>query len=269
MEDGYSLMAAKTALVLSAGGMFGAYQAGVWRELAASGFQPDMIVGTSVGALNGWAIAGGCPPAELIRAWTDPLAGAFLQLRRPLARWRGFFDERSFLKGIQEWHSRFRPRIPIGIVLTDLVRLRPRLVQTEEITWRHLAAACAIPLGLPPAWIDGRCYVDGGLLNAMPLWPASEMGASRAVAVNALPEWPSRLMRAGVRVVRWIRPQTQPLGALDAIAIVPAAPLGTLGESVRWNRDASLHWIEQGAVDARQALAAGLFGRDSAQRVLQ
>jgi predicted acylesterase/phospholipase RssA len=262
-------MVAKTALVLSAGGMFGAYQAGVWRELAASGFQPDLVVGTSVGALNGWAIAGGCPPDELIRAWTDPLAGAFLRLRPPLARWRGLFDDRSFSQRIQEWHARYRPRIPIGIVLTDLARLRPRLVQTEEITWRHLAAACAIPLGLPPAWIDGRCYVDGGLLSAMPLWPASEMGASRAVAVNALPELPSRVLRAGVRTVRWISPQTQPLGALEVITIVPAAPLGTLAESVRWNRETILRWIEQGAGDARRALAVGLFGRDSAPRVLQ
>ena len=262
-------MVAKTALVLSAGGMFGAYQAGVWRELAASGFQPDVVVGTSVGALNGWAIAGGCPPEELIRAWTDSLAGAFLQLRPPMARWRGLFDERSFSQGIQEWHARYRPRMPIGIVLTDLVRFRPRLVQTEEITWRHLAAACAIPLGLPPAWIDGRCYVDGGLLSAMPLWPASEMGASRAVAINALPELPSRLLRAGARTVRWIRPQTQSLGALDVITIVPAAPLGTLAQSVRWNRDAGLSWIEQGADDARQALAAGVPGRGSAPRVLQ
>jgi hypothetical protein len=50
---------------------------------------------------------------------------------------------------------------------------------------------------------------------------------------------------------------------------MPAAPLGTLAESVRWNRDTILRWIEQGAGDARQALAAGVLGRDPAQRVLQ
>src|ERR1039457_6584211 len=56
------------ALVLSAGGMFGAYQAGVWNVLSRR-FQPDLVVGTSAGALNGWAIAGGCPPAELVDMW--------------------------------------------------------------------------------------------------------------------------------------------------------------------------------------------------------
>lgn len=262
-------MAAKTALVLSAGGMFGAYQAGAWRELAASGFQPDVVVGTSAGALNGWAIAGGCPAEELIRLWTEPSAGDFLQPRPPLSRWRSFFDERCFSKGIEEWHARYRPRIPIGIVITDLQRLRPRLVQSEEITWRHLAAACAIPLALPPVNIGGRRYVDGGLLNVMPLWPAAEMGASCAVAVNALPQLPSRVIRAGVRVVRWISPQAPPPGALDVIRILPAAPLGALMESVRWSRETILRWIEQGAGDARKAVAAGLIGRDSTPRVLQ
>ena len=53
------------------------------------------------------------------------------------------------------------------------------------------------------------------------------------------------------------------------IPIVPAAPLGTLAQSMSWNRDSILRWIEQGAGDARQALAAGVPGRDSAPRVLQ
>src|SRR5579862_9012522 len=61
MYGRYSRVAVKTALVLSAGGMFGAYQAGAWRELSAS-FRPDLVVGTSAGSLNGWSIAGGCPP---------------------------------------------------------------------------------------------------------------------------------------------------------------------------------------------------------------
>src|SRR6185436_480327 len=49
----------RTALVLSGGGMFGAYQAGVWAALHHS-IQLDMVVGASIGCLNGWLIAGGC-----------------------------------------------------------------------------------------------------------------------------------------------------------------------------------------------------------------
>lgn len=264
-------MGSKTALVLSAGGMFGAYQAGAWRELSAI-FQPDMVVGTSVGALNGWAIAGGCPPEELIRFWADPSAGGFLQLRSTLDRWRGFFDEASFSKRVQELFSAFRPQVPFGVVLTDALRLRPRLIRPEEVRWQHLAAACAIPLGLPPVRIDGRWYVDGGILAALPLWPAAQMGASRAVAIHALPLLPSRLLRAGARAVRCIsaiRPPTTSPGALEVIHIVPDGALGSLSESVRWNRDTILRWIERGAEDARRVMAAGLISRDSAESVLQ
>ena len=50
-----------TALVLSAGGMFAAWEAGVWKALSGR-FQPDVIVGTSAGAWNGWAIAGAPRP---------------------------------------------------------------------------------------------------------------------------------------------------------------------------------------------------------------
>ena len=61
----------KTALVLSAGGMFGAYQAGAYRAIAEIA-PPDIVVGASVGALNGWPIAGGCTPDHLIERWLDP-----------------------------------------------------------------------------------------------------------------------------------------------------------------------------------------------------
>src|SRR5262249_36148628 len=60
----------EAALVLSAGGMFGAYQAGAWSVLV-DVFQPDLIVGASIGSINGWLIAGGCPPQELIDSWLD------------------------------------------------------------------------------------------------------------------------------------------------------------------------------------------------------
>jgi predicted acylesterase/phospholipase RssA len=58
------------ALVLSSGGMFGAYQAGAWEVLSET-FKPDIVVGASIGSLNGWAVAGGCDPQELSRRWLE------------------------------------------------------------------------------------------------------------------------------------------------------------------------------------------------------
>lgn len=59
------------ALVLSGGGLFGAWQAGAWSVLAER-FEPDLIVGASIGALNGYLIASGATPEELIEVWRDP-----------------------------------------------------------------------------------------------------------------------------------------------------------------------------------------------------
>jgi NTE family protein len=268
MYDWYSHMEAKTALVLSAGGMFGAYQAGAWRELSTS-FQPDMVVGTSVGALNSWAIAGGCSPDELIRRWTSPSAAAFLRRRISLLPWRGFFDYDSFSHHIQEFYAAFRPKIPCGVVLADLLRRRPRLVQSEEIKWEHLAGACAIPLGVRAVRVDGRLYVDGGMLNILPLWAAKEMGAAGVVAVNSMPLMPSRAVRTLMGAVHAIVPKAQEKSGLEVVTIAPPGPLGTLGESLRWNRDTVSRWIERGAEDARRAMAGRLSGRDPARHVLQ
>ena len=77
-----------TALVLSAGGMYGAYQAGAWRALA-DVFRPDLVVGASIGALTGWAIAGGCDPDELVDRWMHLDAAAHYPLEvstQPAAR---------------------------------------------------------------------------------------------------------------------------------------------------------------------------------------
>src|SRR5579872_5523834 len=108
----------KTALVLSAGGMFGAYQAGAWRAIAEK-LQPDIVVGASVGALNGWSIAGGCPPEELIEHWRDPSAGAALQLF-PNAGWRyGWFDSAALRARAEQIYSTYTPRIPFGLVVVQ------------------------------------------------------------------------------------------------------------------------------------------------------
>ena len=69
-----------TALVLSAGGLYAAWEVGVWKALhALPGVQPDIVVGASAGALNGWAIAGGCTVQELEREWLEPRMAGIMQ----------------------------------------------------------------------------------------------------------------------------------------------------------------------------------------------
>ena len=225
--------------------MFGAWEVGVWKALYGR-FQPSLVVGTSAGALNGWAIAGGCTPEELVREWTDPLTARLMQ---PGLHRGGFFRPEALHAKAQELFARFRPRIPFGLTLTEVPRLRPRLVRDGEITWRHLAATCSIPLGFPPVEIDGRRYVDGGLLGALPVWAAEEMGARRAIAVNALTTLPFRMLR------KVIRPR-RASAALEVVTIEPSVELGSLRDASRWKAVNIARLIELGERDANRILAS-------------
>src|SRR5579884_4471337 len=97
----------KTALVLSAGGMFGAYQAGAW-EVLSDVLKPDLIVGASIGAINGWAIAGGCPPAELVERWLTLDCAAKYRLQLPKAIHGGIFDSSALAAQIEDVHRSFQ-----------------------------------------------------------------------------------------------------------------------------------------------------------------
>ena len=80
------------------------------------------------------------------------------------------------------------------MVLVDLLRMKPRTITGPVITGanirvEHLLASCAVPGAAWPRRIDGRWYLDGGLLNPLPVWAAVELGATRIVALNACPEF--------------------------------------------------------------------------------
>ncbi|MCP5113694.1 MAG: hypothetical protein GY953_22905, partial [bacterium] len=172
------------ALVLSAGGMFGAWQAGVWAGIEHA-FRPDIVVGASVGSLNGWLIASGAPASELLRRWREVDEFGQIRWRVPRSVLGGVINpdglERQ-LRGLTQEHT---PRLRFGVVATRLPRLRPTLFQTG-LTWRHLAASCAVPILLPARALEDGRYWDGGLLGPVQLWAAAKMGATEAVVINAL-----------------------------------------------------------------------------------
>src|SRR5262249_51151439 len=170
--------------VMGGGGMLGAYQAGVWKALSRK-ISPDIVVGTSVGALNGWYIAGGAPPEELERDWLDPASAALMKFRSPWLPRKSLFNPLGLESRIKGLVNNYKPRVDYGLTLVELPKLRPALVQNAEVTSRHLLAACAVPVGYPPVRIGGRLYCDGGLLDPVPIWAAAEMGATRIIAVNA------------------------------------------------------------------------------------
>ncbi len=215
--------------------MFAAWQAGVWKALSAR-FRPDLIVGASAGAWNGWAIAGGASAGELATEWLD---GSLTAIR--------IFHPEPLHRKAHELFSRFRPAVPFGLTVVESPRLSLRLVRGGEITSRHLAAACSVPLLFPPVAIAGRRYLDGGVAGALPVWAAREMGATRAIAVNCLTTLPFRVLRA------LLRPRSAGPG-FPVISIVPSEPLGSLRDALYWSRPNIERWIALGERDGEQAL---------------
>jgi NTE family protein len=225
--------------------MFGAYQAGVWKVLAGR-FRPDIVAGTSAGALNAWAIAGGATADDLARVWLDAECSELARFRLQLP-WRGLFDSRPLQARIRRLCDAYRPQVDVGIVAAEVPRLRPWLFRGGEIDWRHLAAAAAVPFGYRPVRIDGRLYVDGGLLGPLPLWAAVRMGATRIVAVNVLAHPPSRLAGLAARAFRALAPRAPAVPpGIELRIIQPERSLGTLREVMFWNRETALRWIAMG-----------------------
>lgn len=209
--------------------MFGAWQAGAWRALSHS-IEPDLVVGASVGALNGWAIAGGASPEQLIDFWMRPEIASFANLA-------GL---------IRDMTERFPLKTRYAAVLTDLVRLKPVIVCDGDVTCEHLAASCAVPGVLPQVRIGGRWYSDGGLLNPLPVWAAVDLGATDIVAVHPIWPQPAFLIRPLVRGFVGVfghHPQVPKGVRLETLS---APPLGSIYDAMHWKRENIERWIEQG-----------------------
>jgi NTE family protein len=240
----------KTALVLSAGGMFGAYQAGAYRSIAER-LHIDMVVGASVGALNGMVIASGCPPEHLIGLWLDPAAGQTLRLL-PNSRWR--LDPSPLRAQAEQLCRDYQPRIPFGVVVLELPWLRARLIQYPAVQPADLQATCAIPLVLPAVRIGSSRCVDGGLREKLPIQAALEMGATHIIAIDSLPGVETWWLQAAISFGRLFKPRRRYPPGLDLTIISPSAPLGDVAAAVFWKRENSARWIDLGARDAARAL---------------
>lgn len=234
------------ALVLSAGGMYGAYQAGVWKEIA-DVFRPDLVVGASIGAVNGWAIAGGCQPDELIERWMQIQQKSRYRWKVPGSVFHGVLDSSGLRGEIRNVFDSYRPRMPFGLVVTDLLKLRPLIVRGQDVTADHLDATTAIVGLFDQVRIGGRVYSDGGLLSALPLWAAAELGATKALGIDVLPFAPGPVAKTFVRAMKVMSP-FRPMvpRSLEVFRIAPSALLGTPLEALRWRQVNAERWIEAG-----------------------
>ena len=185
-----------TALVLSGGASLGALQVGVLRSLAHAGFRPSMIVGTSVGALNGAYVAFHPEPGDLDRLKTIWLGLRTQDIfpRNPLLMGYRLLAHRNHLFEAEILHGLVREflpedsfaaaKIPLYVTATNLTRGEKAVFDRGRVS-DAIRASVAIP-GLLPPWIRrGSVFVDGGVVANLDVATAVERGATRILAIDA------------------------------------------------------------------------------------
>ncbi|MCI0745486.1 MAG: patatin-like phospholipase family protein [Verrucomicrobia subdivision 3 bacterium] len=182
----------KTALVLCGGGILGAMEVGFYKALVELGVKIDLVVGTSIGALNGALIAAGVEPEALARLWRQARMRDFFTFDWSLL-WRGWraeslFSNRRFRRYL-ETHlpvRRFeRLGRPLIITATDVeTGLTVELGPAEGDLVSAVLASAALPGLFPPVRIDGRDSIDGGVSANCALDVALAHGATTILAME-------------------------------------------------------------------------------------
>ena len=184
---------------LSGGSASGAVQVGMLLALAEVGIRPDLIVGTSVGALNGVLVA--ADPTDngekLAEIWLNLERGDVLGSNRSLRTWsclvrtrRHLFEAdalASFLTSNLPVDSFEELAIPLAAVATRACTGETELLQRGSLTQALLASA-AIPGAFPQVEIDGELYFDGGVTANVPVRQAFDLGAATVIVLDSGPE---------------------------------------------------------------------------------
>ncbi len=178
-----------TALVLGGGGSRGAVGVGLYRAVVELGIHIDLIVSSSIGAVNGALIAAGLSPRELEDHWrtlrTRDIVGSRWQFLRLLTGASSVFSNRS-LRNLLRRRLPVRTfselRVPLAIVATEL-EAGQTVVLTEGDLVDAILASTALPGLFPPIHWKGRRLVDGGLSNNVPIDLAVERGAQRVIGM--------------------------------------------------------------------------------------
>jgi NTE family protein len=181
----------RTAFVLAGGASLGALQVGMLRALYEQGVTPDLLVGTSVGALNASFVAARpqtvATVRELARIWRELERGDLFPVK-PWMLLGGLLGRRDHLvpaAGLRELVRRHLlfddlgdAAIPLHIVTFDLVQGREVLL-SDGSAIDAIAATAAIPGVLPAVELGNRRLIDGGVVNNIPISHAVELGAER------------------------------------------------------------------------------------------
>jgi len=212
----------EVAFVLGGGGVLGAHEVGMLQALAERGIRPDVILGTSIGAVNGAMFA--ADPTitgveRLGRLWAETnlsggvSAGALLRRISTLAR------TGTHLQALDEIRLRLVEALPVERVEQLEVPFQCVAASIERAAEHWFAegdladvvlASCAVPGILAPVLIGDEHYIDGGIVNSIPVDRAVALGAKTVYVLQVgrlerplqPPRWPWEVGLVAFEVAR-------------------------------------------------------------------
>lgn len=214
----------KVAVVLSGGVALGFSHIGVLRAIEAAGIPIDMITGTSMGGLVGGLYAAGYSPNDIEKVTTDTdwlqmfiapdsfltyLAGPVIDEHKMLISFNfdsygigktlGIIPDQQILNKLSRLLIRVSDirdydnlPIPFRCVAADIISGKERVFDSGRLV-ESLRASMSIPGLFAPYPIDGNYYIDGGVVNNLPVDAALKMGADFIIVVNVDSEQPDSI----------------------------------------------------------------------------
>ena len=273
----------RRALVLSGGGGRGAYECGVYKYLEETGLVPDILVGTSIGAINAAAIASGKSASELEDAWLGTRTRHIQRFWR-LRPWRAVYDTSPWYRTLHnfiDFDGLASSDKRLLITATEVEAGNLRVFDSREtvLTPKHILASCSIPLLYPWTRIGGSHYWDGAVMANTPLGVAVDAGAEEVLVVLLSPvgerriekprwPWEAFAVVLDLALSATFENDYKQLEAINRLVeaglddkhrlvrcrvVTPSRDPG-LARIIRYEPEVSRELIEMGYADARQVL---------------
>jgi NTE family protein len=248
------------------------------RALAGFGVLPDLVVGASVGAINGAYYAGANTSdgiAHLEAVWgrirrRDVFHVSWFSGVAGLVSRSGYFMEPGALTGLLRRHLPYarleHSRIPCHVVATDVLTGQEVILSSGDAV-EALRASTAIPALFEPVVLDGRVLVDGGVANNTPISTAIELGATHVIvlptgfpcAAGQPPKGPiaMALHALNLLVARQLVQDTERFRAVAQVSVVPPLcplPISSYdfshgSELIGRAAVSTILWIQQGGLE--------------------
>ena len=251
-----------TAFVLGGGGVLGAVEVGMLRALFERGITPDLVLGTSVGALNGALVARDPTPAVidlLTDLWRDAREGGrevygdrrLRTVRRAVSTGTHIYSAKPLKQRLaDELGDVTFEELPVRfqVCAASIERAAEHWFDSGPVVDAVMASA-AVPGLLPPARVGDEHYLDGGIVNSIPVGRAVRLGATRIFVLQVgridrplrVPRRPWEVARVSFEIARrhrFNREMAELPGHVEA-HVLPARGTSSRDDTLFGSRDFS------------------------------